>query len=305
MRVKDYRFVSTGGGRRAARTGCCGLPVPVRLGLVLAAMLCPMTVLADLVIQFGMGHTTLQRLEAANAFVTISNRSSDVVMLDPDQGEGHAWVEFNVRRMSERSPVEIKGKAAPVRGELSPGESRRFMVELTSLYNLGQLGTYNISATVRQGELAYESRMMSIEVVTGLPLKQVSGVLPGGGNAVREYSLMYLSREGREELLLSIDEDVSGLNYGVFVLGPIVRVFEPVLSVDGAGTVTVVHQTGPQQYARSILQTTAGGVRLVDQSYENLRSRTGAKGAWTAPGANPVTPPGVTPAPKKKGIFGF
>ncbi|MDA0990933.1 MAG: hypothetical protein O3A51_09305, partial [Verrucomicrobia bacterium] len=92
--------------------------------------------------------------------------------------------------------------------------------------------------------------------------------LPDKPGVRRVYQLSYLAREQQEALFLSVMEEPSGTHYGTFCLGSLVRVFKPVVEVDAAGRVTVVHQVSQKTYARSLLESTEKGVRLVDQDYQ-------------------------------------
>lgn len=258
----------------------------------MAAMLCVLLTAtrgrADLVVQIAPEHTTLHHLEACNLLVTVSNNGSATVVLDPQRGEGHGYLAFDVRRMDGNSPQTVPVAPLLVAATLETGDSQRFLLDLAHSCPMATVCGYNVEAYVNWNDMRYASRMVNLNVINGLPIKSETRESPLSASATRTYRLSYLSREGREILFLSVSEAPSSLNYGVFPLGPMVRVFDPVLEIDRKGVITVVHQTGPRQYARTLLQTSPGGVRLLDQNYKTLQGRMGAKGEWALPGAPPA-----------------
>ena len=260
---------------------------------MLAAWLAGSAAHADLGILLEVEHTTFLRLETVLVFVTVTNRSPDVLVLDQKESPGRARLDFDVRRIGQGAVKRIRRSPLERPLELQPGEGRRLLVELDHAFDMSATGDYIIEAYVIREDLRYGTKPRSISVVRGIPLDSVSQSVPGQPGLVRNMSLSYLAREQHETLFLSVDEPRSGLNYGVFALGPLVRIFRPVLESPGDGRIVVVHQSGPRQYMRSILQSTPGSVRMVDQSYESVKGHISTSGDWVEPMAKP------TPAPVK------
>ena len=64
-----------------------------------------------------------------------------------------------------------------------------------------------------------------------------------------------------------MNEEASQLNYGVFQLGPIVRIFKPVVEADRFGNIHIIQQSGDDCYLHSFFRSTRDGVRFLDHNY--------------------------------------
>jgi hypothetical protein len=68
-------------------------------------------------------------------------------------------------------------------------------------------------------------------------------------------------------LFLTIVESASGMSYGVFDLGLLVRVSAPTVMVEGSDRVKVNHQSGPDRYTKTVFESRLDSVRFIDQTY--------------------------------------
>jgi hypothetical protein len=100
-----------------------------------------------------------------------------------------------------------------------------------------------------------------------MELTRLKRYLPGYEDVERIYSVRYLARGDSEVAFLCVDEVPSGLNYGVFRLGNIIRLFKPTLEMDSRGRVTVTHQSRPYCFTRTNFLSSRHQVYCVDQSY--------------------------------------
>ena len=149
---------------------------------------------------------------------------------------------------------------------IEPGRGREIRRDLTLWYDMGAMGRYMVTAEIAWDGRIMASRPVVLEVVRGIELQQVSRGVRGYPNLKRTYSLRYWPREGAEQLFLSVDESPTGLNYGVFRLGPVVRVFKPVVEVDGQGKIVVVHQSTSRRFVRSVLKGSRERIYFEGQS---------------------------------------
>lgn len=247
----------------------------IALGLVSAS-----PARADFSVQLHLEHPTVARMETVRAFVTVSNQSSAAAVVSSQNVKDSARLDFEVRSVASGTTLKRAGGELIGTTVLEPGEGHRFLVDLSQFYPLQANGGYSARAFVTYQGVRFSTPPMTFDVVNGLPVSSIVRASPGGKGAVRTYTLSYLAREQSEVLFLSISETPTGLSFGVFPLGPLVRVFTPVLEIDSSGRITVVHQSGPKQYTRSLLQSTEDGVRLVDQSYEKLGGHIRMDGRW-------------------------
>ncbi len=288
--------VSTVGRKRGLLGSMAAL-----MGLLLVPLLVPGTAQANLVVRLQLEHVTLHRMEPVVAFVSVSNQSGRVVVVDPSASADSAQLKFRVRLVGVGGDGLRQPKLSPTAlGVIEPGETRRFMVRLSDEHDFTTIGGYLVQAEVHLRGLRFESHPQHMDVVTGLPLTSASRMSPFREGTMINYRLNYLARGQSEHLFLSVDESPAGINYGVFHLGRLVRVFNPVLEVTSDGNVTVVHQSGPGQYTRSLLTLSARGMRLLDQSHERHEGRPGADGEWTLSIPNP-DPADPAPAKSRRG----
>ncbi len=238
---------------------------------------------ADLAVTLTMEHDTLTRMEQAMAFLTVSNRGLQVIVIDPTKSEGSAQVDFRLKADGGRAVARKEMAPIEALGVIEPGESRRFLVNLSRYFDLSALGGYIVEADVAWQGLRFPTHPLHIDVRNALQLTSTTRMSPLKSGTMLEYRLSYMAREQSEFLFVEVSEKPEGLHYGVMNLGPVVRVFAPSLEANAAGVVTVVHQSGTKRYTRSVLEVTAQGLRLVDQSYESLQGSVRADGSWGLP----------------------
>jgi len=150
---------------------------------------------------------------------------------------------------------------------INPGEKQDFITDITLRYDLAAVGRYVVRAVVVVGTTRYESNAVVIDVVRGIEITSVTKSVSGYSDRSRRYVLRYWARNQYEFLFLCVEEDGGRTSYGVFSLGPVIRVAKPVLEVDRAGNITVIHQATRMTFLHSKFEATPDGVFFVDQTY--------------------------------------
>jgi len=221
----------------------------------------------DLELSLDIEHGSYLQYEPIMAFLTVRNDSDTPFVVHENMEADASSIDFEIRPEG-REALDRTG-AAPVikRVRIDPDGSREVFADLTMYYNLTGLRRYTVAARTRRAGRTYLSDRKSFEVVRGMELARAKRAIPDYPELVREYYLRYWLREGREHLFLSVDEPASGLNYGVFSLGRVVRLTPPVVKVDRRGEVVVVHQSGIRMHTRSVFLSNREGVRFIDQTY--------------------------------------
>jgi len=152
---------------------------------------------------------------------------------------------------------------------IMPGQTRELKVDLGRYYDVQQFGLYEITASLVADGVRLFSSPRVVDVVPGLELSSVVRAVPNHPSRMRRYTLRYWSRNDREMLFLCVVDEKEGVNYGVHVLGPVVRVVLPEMSFDQLGNVKVKHQSDNGVFAYTTLKSTVDGVVLVRQQIEN------------------------------------
>jgi len=242
---------------------------------------------ADLLVRLRLEHTSLLLLEPVNASVTILNESEYPFVIGKDGTDKDTRIEFFIEKDRDKLASRINKHPLVTNLKIKPGEKGEALVDISSWYDIRAEGRYTVTAVAYLKGKAWASNKEIIDVVKGLEIASVTRNVPGYDEMERTYALRYWSRESKEFLFLCIDEEKTGMNYGVVQLGPLVRVFIPVLDVDRLGNIKVVHQSSSDCYVHSFFKSTRGGVKFVDQTYhlangerypsKNKRSETSEK----------------------------
>lgn len=239
------------------------------MGLVLLGLAgMPGAARGQLRVRFRFGHDTVLQYEPVTAYLEVVNDSFETVRVTASPQADAAHLSFAVYRDRDREVKRQPGSLGldPIR--LAPGERRDLMVrDLSAAYDFGRAGRYRVRAEIGLENTAYRSDWVLIDVVRGIELTSVRRPVPGYPEVEREYALRYWARERKEHLFLAVGEPATGYSYGVFDLGPVIRVSPPRIHVDREGKVTVVHQSSRSRHIRTVFQSDRGGMQFVDRIY--------------------------------------
>ena len=209
----------------------------------------------------------LVQFEQVRAFVSIYNDSDYPFVFFNEEEEGNSWIEFVIS--GDHNRYVRRTVKSPMVAELRvlPEEKSSIMVDVSRWYDLTSMCGYNIAAAVVWKGIRFQSNSRRIEIVRGLPITSIARPAPGAMGSFRTYDLRYLSRRRMEHLFISIDNRSTGVNYGVYDLGRLIRVVRPTIEVKRTGAVTVFHQSGKDKWTRSFLSVSGDQTRFVDQTY--------------------------------------
>jgi len=227
---------------------------------------------AQLLVKLKLEHASVLQFEAVDAYLSIRNDTAAPFVIDAQTESSDGEVRFRVTREDGLAVARYSARPLVPYLRMLPDEKRDLMLDLSLWYDVSSMGRYLVQATVERAGQQFDSNRVMVEVVRGIELSRVKRNVPGSPGRLRAYSLRYWSRDKTERLFLCVDEEESGENYGVFQLGRVVRVFEPVLRVGRDGTIRIIHQSGVDCYTRSVFKVLKEGVRFIDQTYH---SRTG------------------------------
>ncbi len=127
-----------------------------------------------------------------------------------------------------------------------------FSVDLLRLFDLRSSGPLSVAVRVRHAGEEFYSGKLLLDVVPGLEIARVLAVLPREDAGRRSFQLRTLSRAGREQLFLRVDDVDREICRGVFDLGTLIRQRNPQMMLDGQGRLHVLHQSAPARLTRAI-----------------------------------------------------
>lgn len=232
-------------------------------GLALAAA----TAGAGLQIDCRLAQSTVIQFEPVEAFVTIINATDVELRSDSDAKTGRVPLRLEVERHPDGAAGLLDQTPIVAALTLRPGERREFMVDVAQRHDIRAVGRYLVRAVVLWNGREYRTEATALEVVNGIELAQFSHTVPGYEDRTRLFSLRYWAREQGEHLFLRVDEPETGINYGVFYLGRLVRVFKPVIRPERDGRIVVLHQAGRDLFTRTTFRTTNENVIMTHQDY--------------------------------------
>jgi uncharacterized protein (DUF1684 family) len=211
-------------------------------------------------------NAAILQYEPLRVTISLQNNTGVRVVLD-DAGQGSARLRFNIQREDERFVLRNNQRPWMTMQEIKPGERRDVTIDLLRWFDVATASSYTISADVEWKGVKFSSAPVNVEVVTGMPISTTEAGLVGDENRIRTYGLKYWNRGGREHLFLVVEEPASGMNYGVYDLGMLIRVYQPKVVIDVNGRVKITHQSGPRRYTRTGFDSLNDEVRFVDQTH--------------------------------------
>ena len=228
---------------------------------------------ADLRVSLRLDPASAIEFETVTAYVSIVNDGDEIFTLDESDKDHSPRFFFIIERKRDER-VKRTDERPPIRKmRLMPGERREFMTDISAFYDITVKGRYVVKAAVEAGTFRYESNPVVLDVVSGIELVSVTRSIPGYSDRERKYSLRYNWRGKKEVLYLCVYEDNGKTNYGIFSLGPVIRVTKPILDIDRSGGVMVIHQTNRDCFVRSKFESNQDGVFFIDQAYLDVEGK--------------------------------
>lgn len=248
----------------------------------------------QLVLNAKLVHPRVIQYEPIRVEVRVDNNSAQEIQVGADESGMRLLFEIE----------QVPGQLIPTRADarmptltVPARKAATAEVNLAEIYDMRSTGPYTVRPKLEWGAKSYPGPKLYVDVIPGFEIGRLMEDV-GGGRGVRTFSLLTLSRDRGEYLFLKIEEEDQGLCYGVIDLGRIVRLHEPTLSFDQQAQVHVLHQSGPTQFAHTIL--TAYGDVVERQTFRTSggkpsleRDREGGvviRGGEPAPDESPVSP---------------
>ena len=226
--------------------------------------------LGQVKVSLDVDHDSALRFEEVPLTLTIRNDTDGIFWLDQSHPARSGALAFVVETVRGRIVPGRRARPPVPYLVLEPGESRDVKVDLSLYCDLSQAGRYLVRAVVKDNSgNETVSQADVVDVVNGIELVKQTVDVPGAPGQRWEYSLRYWSRNKRERLFLSVDDSRNHINYGVFDLGPLMRVVKPRLVMRRDGTSTVIHQRAQGLYVRTNFTTSYRGVVMEGQTSHN------------------------------------
>ncbi len=227
-------------------------------GLLLAAVPAG----AQIEVSSRLEHDRVLMFEPIRVEVTVQNRTGLTLRLGDPEAEDGATLEVDVE--AGRGEY-LARRDRPLLDEpvtIGPRQVATIRLELRSLFRFRQQGPHTLRVGLRWDDELIPGGRRFFDILPGMELASFRALLADPPGARRTVSLRTLNRERMEFLFLRIDDEREDLCYGVFNLGTVVRVFPPVLRMDAADRIHVLHQSAPARFTHSIIEASGTPVGL-------------------------------------------
>lgn len=235
--------------------------LPVVCGLVLAAV----PVQGQVRMGISLPRRSFLVGESVAANLVIESQTPLPLVLGPEHHNAELMLELVSTRQGPGGQPERRQVQRDA--VVMPGTQMRDVVEITSLYNFLAPGNYRVTAVLFHEGSSFRSVPFAFDVVRGIEMKSLRQMLPGYSDVELIYSFRYASRDGQEQAFLVIESADGTALYGTFVLGSLLRLYQPLIRARVDGTVVVVHQSGRNRFSRSVIRVDRGGAEFVEQRH--------------------------------------
>ncbi len=221
---------------------------------------------AQVRIDVELENRAMLEFESVVATVTLHNDAETPIVIGAT--DFNAKLEIVLSRQNLTSEESEATRKRPIVRSLVilPGDTRKELVEVSTLFDLREPGGYRLSVEVVHEDIRYVAREQIFDVVSGIELASITHPMPGYRNTKLTYSLRYWARASSEHLFLVIRDETARMSYGTFDLGRVIRFVAPKMTYARDGVLTVVHQSGRERHTRSVFKVTGEGVQFAEQT---------------------------------------
>lgn len=203
--------------------------------------------------------------ESVPLTVSVENRGASPFICD-DYGDYRDNSFTIVLRHESDGYQEASRQGMPFGAVMIPaGQTQAVTCMLNDWFPLLRQGKYMVQVFVRRGPETVSSSMISFSIVRGLEIETKTHMIPDSDTRARRYTLLYWPRKQREDLFLRVEEEPGDKVVALFCFGAVVRYVQPSISFGSGGEVRVLHQIGRDRFVRTILQSDAKTLEVVEQ----------------------------------------
>ncbi len=200
--------------------------------------------------------------EPVVANVSVSNHAGQALTF---YGDGRRqWLDFIIKD-AKGNPVTAANTAVFGKMSIPAGATMTREVNLAQQFLLSEPGNYSVTAVVHMpdesGGSASTNRVPFVQSPGVVYWTQKVG-LPGSGGKLREYRILNFSGDRKEQIYAQIIDVSSGRNVRTFLLGDVLMMRKPVVTIDKNQRMHVLFLATPSMYVHCQIDTDG---RLVDR----------------------------------------
>ncbi len=229
---------------------------------VAVALALASTAFAQLTTRLALSKTQYLAGEPVIATVNITNHAGQELTF---YGDGRMqWLTFILK---DRNGEEVtpKGRAAFGKVTIRAGESMAREVDLAQIFYLGEPGNYSATAVVHMpgniGEGSSTNRVLFNQSPGAPYWKQKVGIA-GKKGQTREFRVINFSGDEKTQIYAQIIDGKTGLNVRTFMLGEVLSLRKPLVTVDRQQRMHVMYLASPTMWVHCQVDTDG---KLVDR----------------------------------------
>lgn len=191
--------------------------------------------------------------EPVMAIVRVQNHTGRPITFNDDTPGSRLWLQVEHspgREVRQLNPAVLGGSLT-----VPPQQSVTRRIHVNRAYDMRGEGPYTIRVRANWNQRTFASSPAFVDVVPGLEIRRLTGVLGDQAQGERVNTLLTLNRDRGEHLFLRVDDVRAGICYAVVHLGRFLRVREPIMRIDGYGNVNVLHLAAPGRFVHHVFDS--------------------------------------------------
>lgn len=195
--------------------------------------------------------------ESVVAVVTVTNHTGRDLIL---QSDGRfQWLNFNVKT-SDGTPINPRGRELFGPIQISANQTMAREVDLSQHFQLNQSGNFTVSATIRlpdsQAEGTSTNRAFFNQSPGRLYWTQKVGI-SGSSKQSRDFTIFNFSGDSKPQIYAQIADGKTGHLISTFLLGDVLMLRKPVVTVDAKQRMHVMFLATPVMWVHYVIDTDA------------------------------------------------
>jgi len=193
--------------------------------------------------------------EPVIAVVTVTNHAGQDLTF---AGDGrNQWLDF-VMKDSRGDGLMPRGRALFGKMTIRAGESLSREVDLTQHFQLGDPGNFSVAAVIHMpgntGEGSSTNRVL-FNQSPGAPYWSQKVGIPGKSGQTREFRILNFSGDEKAQIYAQIMDDRTGQNVRTFLLGDVLMLRKPLVTVDRGQRLHVMFLATPTMWVHCQIDT--------------------------------------------------
>jgi len=217
------------------------------LAAVALALIATASLRGQATVSSSLPYRTFLLMEGIPLKLEVTNQTGGEIVLSSEDVDNQ--VVFRVRDVDNNVIPRTDRPLLEEPWVIPAGETAEKEFDLVQLFHIRRDRSYRGLQHVIVDGNAYEGPPLKFEVVRGMLMDEIKR-----RKSDRVFSMIGVSRNGRDELMMRITDKDKVVTFGTYFLERHMRFYPPHMKVNEAGEVGTLHYMGPQQVVLCIFQ---------------------------------------------------